>query len=78
MGMKGFQKRIGSRPAIRNALLVCGLLVAIVAPAVIANACSSGGEQGSTAVKEKEVEGRLFTTSAFEIEPGLAIVEMTH
>lgn len=77
MGMKGFQKRIGSRPAIRNTLLVCGLLVAMVAPAVIANACSSRG-QGSAVVKEKEVEGRLFTTSAFELEPGLAIVEMTH
>ena len=77
MGMKGFQKRIGSRPAVRNTLLVCGLLVAMVAPAVIANACSSG-RQDSTTVKEKEVEGRLFTTSAFELEPGLAIVEMTH
>ncbi|MDQ4043284.1 MAG: hypothetical protein M3118_05655, partial [Actinomycetota bacterium] len=71
MGMKGFQKRIGSRPAIRNTLLVCGLLVAMVAPAVIANACSSRG-QGSAVVEEKEVEGRLFTTSAFELEPGLA------
>jgi hypothetical protein len=78
MGMKGFQKRIGSRPAIRNALLVCGLLVAIFAPAVIANTCSSGGGQGSAVVVEKEVEERLFTTSAFELKPGLAIVEMTH
>src|SRR5918997_2540975 len=77
MGMKGFQKRVGSRPAIRNTLLVCGLLVAIVAPAVIANACSSRG-QGSAVVEEKEVEGRLFTTSAFELEPGLAVIEMTH
>jgi hypothetical protein len=76
--MKGFQKRIGSRPAIQNALLVCGLFVAVVAPAFIANACSSGGRQGSAAVEEKEVEEKLFTTSAFEFEPGLAIVEMSH
>jgi len=54
------------------------LLVAVVAPAFIANACSSGGGQGSAIVEEKEVEEKLFTTSAFGFEPGLAIVEMSH
>ena len=76
--LKGFLKRIGSRPALRNALLVCGLLVAVVAPAIIANACRSGSGQGSAAVEEKKVEEQLFTTSVFELEPGLAIVEMSH
>ena len=76
--MKEFQKRIGSRPTIWNALPVCGLLVAIAAPAVIANTCSSGGEQDPAAVEEKKGEEQLFTTSPFELEPGLAIVEMTH
>ncbi len=76
--MKGFQKRISSRPVIRNVLLVCCLLVAILAPAIIANACRSGGGQGSAAVEEKKVEEQLFTTNTFELEPGLAIVEMTH
>ncbi len=76
--MKGFQKRIGSRPAIIDALLICGLLVAVVAPALIANACRSGGGQGSATVEEKKVEEQLFTTSAFELQPGLTIVEMSH
>jgi hypothetical protein len=76
--MKGFQKRIGSQPAIRNVLHVCGLLVALAAPAIISNAYRNGGGQGSAAVEEKEVEEKLFTTSAFEFEPGLAIVEMSH
>ena len=76
--MKGFQKRIGSQPAIRNVLLVCGLLVALAAPAIISNAYSNGGGQGSAAVEEKDVEERLFTTSVFELEPGLAIIQMSH
>jgi hypothetical protein len=76
--MKGFQKRIGSQPAVRNVLLVCGLLVALVAPAIIVNAYSNGGGQGSAAVEEKAVEERLFTSSVFELRPGLAIVQMGH
>lgn len=76
--MKGFQKRIDSQPAARNVLLICGLLVALVGPAIIANAYSNGGGQGSAAVEERAVEERLFTTSVFELRPGLAIVQMSH
>jgi hypothetical protein len=65
--MKGFQKRIGSQPAIRNVLHVCGLLVALAAPAIISNAYRNGGGQGSAAVEEKAVEEQIITTSVFSL-----------
>ena len=59
---------------IRNTFAVCGLLVAIVVSMVLASAC--GGGQDSSA--EEQQEGRPLATEPFELESGLAIVEMNH
>jgi len=58
---------------IRNTLAVCGILVAIVTPVVLANTCS-----GQNSAVEEEPESQLFATNPFDLEAGLAIVEMTH
>lgn len=76
-GQGGPWTRIGFRRLARNALLVCVLLAVVAAPTLIARACSSG-QEGSAAVEEEVPKERRFTTSAFELEPGLAIVEMAH
>jgi hypothetical protein len=60
---------------IGNKFAVCGLLVAIVASMLVAGAC--GGGQDSSA-EEQDQKARLIATDPFELDPGLAIVEMTH
>lgn len=72
----GPRTQISFRQLVRNALLVCVLLAVFAAPTLIARACSSG--QGSAAVEEEVPKEQRFTTSVFKLEPGLAIVEMTH
>ena len=67
------QMRTGFRRVIRNALIICGLLAVVGAPVVLAKAC---GGQGSAV--EEDQESQLFATDPFELEPGLAIVQMTH
>lgn len=68
------RKRTGLGRRTKNILAVCGVLTAIVAPVVLINAFSSW--QGSD--EEEEPESQLSATSPFDLEPGLAIVEMTH
>jgi hypothetical protein len=68
------RKRIGLGRRTKNILIVCGVLAAIVAPVILINAFS--GWQGSD--EEEEPEAQLSATSPFDLEPGLAIVEMTH
>jgi hypothetical protein len=68
------RKRTGLRRIIRITLAVCGVLAVLVAPVVIANACSRHGSSGTEQAKESQ----LFVTNPFELEPGLAIVKMTH
>ena len=58
----------------KNILAVCGVLAAIVVPMILINAFS--GWWGSD--EEEESETQLSATSPFDLEPGLAIVEMTH
>ncbi len=67
------RKQTGLGRRTKNILAVCGALVAIVAPVVLINAM--GGWQGSD---EEEPETQLSATGPFDLEPGLAIVEMTH
>lgn len=61
---------------IRDALAVCGLLGVIVASAVVANAWGVSGQVPSA--EEETPEERIFATDPFGLEPGLAVVEMTH
>jgi hypothetical protein len=58
---------------IRNILVVCGALVALVGPVVLANTCS-----GQDSAEEEKPESQLFATNSFDLQAGLAIVEMTH
>ncbi len=67
------RKQTGLGRRTKKILAVCGALVAIVAPVVLINAFS--GWQGSD---EEEPETQLSATGPFDLEPGLAIVEMTH
>ncbi len=60
---------------IRNAFAVCALPVAIVALMVVAGACSGDGQDSAA---EEQQEGQPLATEPFELEPGLAIVEMNH
>ena len=68
------KKRTGLRRRTKNILAVCGVLAAIVVPLVLIEAI--GGWQGSD--EEEEPETQLSATAPFDLEPGLAIVEMTH
>ncbi|CAA9440169.1 MAG: hypothetical protein AVDCRST_MAG78-2349 [uncultured Rubrobacteraceae bacterium] len=67
------RKRTRSQRRIREILAVCGALVAVVVPVVLVN---TYGGQSSAA--EEEPESQLSATNLFDLEPGLAIVEMTH
>ncbi len=67
------RKWTGLRRRTKNILAVCGVLAAIVVPVILINVFS--GWQGSD---EEEPETQLSATSPFDLEPGLAIVEMTH
>ena len=66
------RKRTGSRWRIRYVLAVCGVLVAIVTPVVLANTCS--GQDSAV----EDPQSQLSATDSFDLESGLAIVEMTH
>ncbi len=66
------RKRARSWWRIRYVLAVCGVLVAIVVPVVLANTCS--GQDSAV----NDPENQLSMTDSFDLEPGLAIVEMTH
>ncbi len=68
------RKRTGLRRRTKNILAVCGVLAAIVVPLVLIDAM--GRWLGSD--KEEELETQLSATVPFDLEPGLAIVEMTH
>lgn len=61
---------------IRNTSVVCGLLVATVALLIAAGACGGGGQDSPA--EEEQQEGPVLATNLFELEPGLAIVEMDH
>lgn len=67
------RKRTGLQRRIREILAVCGALVAVVVPVVLAD---TYGGQSSAA--EEDPESQLSATNLFDLEPGLAIVEMTH
>lgn len=66
-------KRTGFWRIARNTLAVCGVLAVLATPVIIADACRGPG----SSVEEGQ-ESQLFATDPFELEPGLAIVEMTH
>ena len=68
------RKRTGLGRRTKNILAVCGVLAAIVVPVVLINAFSSW--QWSD--EEEEPETELSATVPFDLEPGLAIVDMTH
>ena len=68
------RKRTGLRRRTKNILVVCGVLAAIVVPLVLIDAI--GRWQGSD--EEEEPETQLSATTPFNLEQGLAIVEMTH
>ncbi len=68
------RKRTGLGRRTKDILAVCGVLAAIVAPVVLIDAM--GGGQGAD--EEEEPETQVSATSPFDLEPGLAIVEMTH
>ena len=68
------KKRTGLRWRTKNILAVCGVLAAIVIPLVLIDAM--GRWLGSD--EEEEPETQLSATAPFDLEPGLAIVEMTH
>lgn len=68
--------RTGLRRVILNILTACGLLVTIATPVVIADACKSVGQEPSA--EEQGPKSGLFATDPFELEQGLAIVNMTH
>jgi len=68
------RKRTGIGRRTKNILAVCGVLAAIVAPVVLINAI--GGWHGSD--EEEEPETQLSATTSFDLDSGLAIVEMTH
>lgn len=60
----------------RITLAACGSLALIILLVIAAGSCGSGGGQDPSG--EEQQEGQLLATDAFELEPGLAIVEMEH
>lgn len=68
------RKRTGLRRRTKNILVVCGVLAAIVVPLVLIDAI--GWWQGTD--EEEGPETQVSATGPFDLEPGLAIVEMTH
>ncbi len=73
---KPYGLNVGEEESIKNTSVVCGLLVAAVALMIAAGACG-GGEQDSSEEEERQGES-ILATDPFELEPGLAIVEMDH
>jgi hypothetical protein len=68
------KKRTGLRRRTKNILVVCGALAAIVVPLVLIEAIGRWLGSG----EEEKPETQLSATVPFDLEPGLAIVEMTH
>lgn len=66
---------------IRDIFIVFGLLLAIIAPVVAIDSYSSGGQGAPAEEQSQEEQGqneRIFATDPFTLEPGLAIVKMSH
>jgi len=68
------KKRTGLRRRTKNMLVVCGVLAAIIVPLILLDVI--GWWRGSD--EEVEPETQLSATGPFDLQPGLAIVEMTH
>jgi hypothetical protein len=68
------KKRTGLRRRTKNILVVCGVLAAIVVPLVLLDVI--GWWRGSEEVEEPKTQ--LSATVPFDLEAGLAIVELTH
>jgi len=68
------KKRTGLWRRTKKILVVCGVLAAVVVPMVLIDVV--GRWQGSD--EEVKPETQLSATDPFYLEPGLAIVEMTH
>jgi hypothetical protein len=73
---KPYRPNFGEEELIKNTSVVCGLLVATVALVIAAGACGGGGQDSSA--EEERQGGSVLATDIFELEPGLAIVEMDH
>jgi hypothetical protein len=73
---KPYRPNFGEEELIKNTSVVCGLLVATVALMIAAGACGGGGQD--TSAEEEGQGGAVLATDPFELEPGLAIVEMDH
>jgi hypothetical protein len=69
------QKRTRFWHAVRNVLTVCGVFAVVLTPIAIANALGIGQSPDE---EEQYQESQLSETDPFGLEPGLAIVEMTH
>lgn len=63
---------------VRDLLVVCALLGAIVASVVVANAWGGGGGQEPGVEGQKASGEQIFATDPFNLEPGLTVVEMSH
>lgn len=63
---------------IRDALAVFGLLGVIFVSATLVNAWGSDEVQAPEVQAPETPEGQIFATEPFELEPGLAIVALTH
>jgi hypothetical protein len=66
---------------IRDILTVFGLLIAIIAPVIAINSYSSGGQDSPAEEQVQEDQGQkeqIFATDPFRLEPGLAVVKMSH
>jgi hypothetical protein len=71
---------------IRDILTVFGLLIAIIAPVIAIDSYSSGGQGSPAEEQSQEEQGQkeqgqkeqIFATDPFGLEPGLAVVKMSH
>jgi hypothetical protein len=68
------QAQAGLWRVVRNFLVVCGVLAVLITPMLIADSCSGQSSSG----EGEEQESQLFVTHPFELQSGLAIVEMSH
>lgn len=63
---------------LRDLLAVCALIGAIFASVLVANAWGQGVGGGQGPDGQGAPEQQIFATDPFVLEPGLAVVEMTH
>ncbi|MCA1740498.1 MAG: hypothetical protein LC740_17250 [Actinobacteria bacterium] len=66
------QAQTGTRRAIWNVLIACGLLATVATPAILAYTCEGSKDPSA------EEQSQLVATNPFDLEQGLAIVRMTH